>query len=89
MGDPGGVLIVDETGFLKKGVRTVGVRRHYSGTAGWRTRRWPRIWPTPRREGASRYRGHSEAAATAAQDLAPGRIVVSAAVILGCAVARD
>jgi SRSO17 transposase len=29
-----GVLIVDETGFLKKGVKSVGVQRQYSGTAG-------------------------------------------------------
>lgn len=29
-----GVLIVDETGFLKKGVRSAGVARQYSGTAG-------------------------------------------------------
>lgn len=31
--DPG-VLIVDETGFLKKGEKSVGVQRQYSGTAG-------------------------------------------------------
>ena len=31
--DPG-VLIVDETGFLKKGIKSVGVQRQYSGTAG-------------------------------------------------------
>ena len=29
-----GVLVVDETGFLKKGVHSVGVGRQYSGTAG-------------------------------------------------------
>lgn len=29
-----GVLIVDETGFLKKGIHSVGVARQYSGTAG-------------------------------------------------------
>jgi SRSO17 transposase len=34
LGDPAGVLIVDETGFLKKGVRSAGVQRQYSGTAG-------------------------------------------------------
>lgn len=34
LADPGGVLIVDDTGFLKKGVRSAGVRRQYSGTAG-------------------------------------------------------
>ncbi|GAA1500340.1 hypothetical protein GCM10009787_77970 [Streptomyces bangladeshensis] len=27
LGDPGAVLIVDDTGFLKKGVRSAGVRR--------------------------------------------------------------
>ena len=34
LGNPNGVLIVDETGFLKKGVKSVGVKRQYSGTAG-------------------------------------------------------
>lgn len=34
LGDPTGVLIVDETGFLKKGVKSAGVKRQYSGTAG-------------------------------------------------------
>ena len=34
LGDPGGVLIVDETGFLKKGDQSAGVSRQYSGTAG-------------------------------------------------------
>ena len=29
-----GVLIIDETGFLKKGTRSAGVARQYSGTAG-------------------------------------------------------
>lgn len=29
-----GVLVVDETGFLKKGVKSAGVQRQYSGTAG-------------------------------------------------------
>src|SRR5690242_9534889 len=32
--DPNGVLIIDDTGFLKKGVRSAGVARQYSGTAG-------------------------------------------------------
>jgi len=36
LGDPDGVLIVDETGFLKKGTKSVGVARQYSGTAGRR-----------------------------------------------------
>jgi SRSO17 transposase len=34
LGDPGGVLVVDETGFLKKGSKSAGVQRQYSGTAG-------------------------------------------------------
>jgi SRSO17 transposase len=34
LGDPGGVLVVDETGFLKKGPKSAGVQRQYSGTAG-------------------------------------------------------
>jgi SRSO17 transposase len=34
LGDSGGVLVVDETGFLKKGSTSVGVQRQYSGTAG-------------------------------------------------------
>src|SRR3954451_9054866 len=32
LGEPGGVLIVDETGFLKKGVRSAGVQCQYSPT---------------------------------------------------------
>ena len=34
LGDPDGTLIIDETGFLKKGTKSVGVKRQYSGTAG-------------------------------------------------------
>jgi SRSO17 transposase len=34
LGDPDGVLVVDETGDLKKGIQTVGVQRQYTGTAG-------------------------------------------------------
>jgi SRSO17 transposase len=34
LGDPGGVLVLDETGFLKKGQHSAGVARQYSGTAG-------------------------------------------------------
>jgi SRSO17 transposase len=28
------VVVADETGFLKKGVKSAGVQRQYSGTAG-------------------------------------------------------
>jgi SRSO17 transposase len=34
LGDEDGVLVVDETGFLKKGSKSAGVARQYSGTAG-------------------------------------------------------
>jgi SRSO17 transposase len=34
LGERGGVLIVDDTGFVKKGTRSAGVQRQYSGTAG-------------------------------------------------------
>lgn len=34
LGHPDGVLILDETGFLKKGDKSAGVARQYSGTAG-------------------------------------------------------
>jgi SRSO17 transposase len=32
--DPQSILVVDETGFIKKGTKSVGVQRQYSGTAG-------------------------------------------------------
>jgi SRSO17 transposase len=34
LGDPAGVVVADETGFLKKGTKSAGVQRQYSGTAG-------------------------------------------------------
>lgn len=34
LGDPEAVLIIDETGFLKKGTTSAGVKRQESGTAG-------------------------------------------------------
>ena len=34
LGDPSAVLVADETGFVKKGTRSAGVQRQYSGTAG-------------------------------------------------------
>lgn len=34
LGEPNGVLVLDETGFLKQGTKSAGVKRQYSGTAG-------------------------------------------------------
>ncbi len=34
LGDASGVLVVDESGFVKKGMKSCGVARQYSGTAG-------------------------------------------------------
>src|SRR5690242_965653 len=34
LGDPDAVLVLDETGFVKKGEKSAGVQRQYSGTAG-------------------------------------------------------
>lgn len=34
LGDASAVLVLDETGFLKKGTKSAGVQRQYSGTAG-------------------------------------------------------
>jgi SRSO17 transposase len=34
LSDPHGVMVIDETGFLKKGQHSAGVARQYSGTAG-------------------------------------------------------
>ena len=34
LGEPDGVLIIDETGILKKGVKSPGVERLYGGLAG-------------------------------------------------------
>lgn len=39
LGDPRAVLVIDETGFLKQGVKSVGIKRQYSGTAGSRADR--------------------------------------------------
>ena len=46
LGDPEAVLVVDETGFLKEGRKSVGVKRQYSGTGErWRTVRSGCFWP--------------------------------------------
>jgi SRSO17 transposase len=34
LGDPDAVLVLDETGFVKKGDRSAGVQRQYTGTVG-------------------------------------------------------
>ncbi|MEU1596458.1 transposase [Streptomyces sp. NPDC005708] len=34
LGDDGGVLVIDDTGSIKKGTTSAGVQRQYSGTAG-------------------------------------------------------
>jgi len=36
LGEAGGILAIDETGFVKKGKKSAGVARQYSGTAGRR-----------------------------------------------------
>jgi hypothetical protein len=47
LGDKDGVLIADDTGFLKNGTRSAGVQRQYSGTAdGRRTARSGCCWHT-------------------------------------------
>ena len=52
IGHPDGVLVVDETGFLKKGTHSAGVARQYSGTAGrLRTARLVSSLPTPAAKG--------------------------------------
>ncbi|WP_286963795.1 transposase [Methylobacterium sp.] len=48
LADPVVVLVVNETGFVKKGAHSVGVARQYSGTAGrMRTARSACLWPMP------------------------------------------
>ncbi len=34
LADPAAILVIDETGFLKKGSKSAGVQRQYCGTAG-------------------------------------------------------
>jgi SRSO17 transposase len=48
LGDPDGVLIADETGFLKRGTRSAGVPRSTQEPPGGpRTARSACSWPTP------------------------------------------
>ena len=35
LADPGAILVADPTGFPKKGTKSVGVQRQYTGTLGW------------------------------------------------------
>ena len=54
LGEAGGMLVVDETGFLKKGKKSAGVARQYSGTAGdGRTARWGCFWCIASPKGAA------------------------------------
>ncbi|MER6625215.1 transposase [Streptomyces sp. NPDC000931] len=48
LGEADGVLILDDTGFVKKSTTSAGVQRQYSGTAG-RTENPPRGHPQPDR----------------------------------------
>ncbi|GAB2984666.1 hypothetical protein GCM10023080_057930 [Streptomyces pseudoechinosporeus] len=48
LGGDDGVLILDDTGFIKKGTTSAGVQRQYSGTAG-RTEIPQRGYPQPDR----------------------------------------
>ena len=81
LGDPDGLLVVDETGFLKKGTKSAGVQRQYSGTAGRRENcqvgvflayataarlRLPRPRPLPAREWAEDAARRAEAGIPAA-----------------------
>jgi hypothetical protein len=48
LGDPGAVLVLDETGFVKKGTKSAGVQRQYSGTDLCLADRRQRPWCRPR-----------------------------------------
>jgi len=59
LGDLAAVLVVDETGDVKKGTATAGVQRQYTGPGGSRTRRSRSTWPTRRRGGTRSSTGRS------------------------------
>jgi SRSO17 transposase len=54
LGDPGAVLVIDETGDIKKGTATAGVQRQYTGTAGADRERPSRRLPRIRRPARAR-----------------------------------
>jgi SRSO17 transposase len=56
LADPDAVLVVDETGDLKKGTATVGVQRQYTGTAGRVENAQVGVYGTRTRAGRSRSR---------------------------------
>jgi SRSO17 transposase len=45
--DATGVFIVDETGFIKKGVGSAGVQRPYTASGRSTAASWGYSWPTP------------------------------------------
>ncbi|GAA1497595.1 hypothetical protein GCM10009628_25990 [Paeniglutamicibacter kerguelensis] len=60
LGDPAGILAIDETGFLKKGSAPAGVARQYSGTPDVRkAARSACSSPTPHRPGVPSWTGNS------------------------------
>lgn len=62
LGDPDGVLVVDETGDLKKGVHSVGVVRWGAGEVP----AWAGPFPTPSsRTGQARFRASGSPVTTA------------------------
>ena len=58
LGDPQAVLVVDETGFLKKGTKSAGVQRQTRARPGGsRTARSACSWPTPAATGTRWWTG--------------------------------
>lgn len=51
-GDPEAVLVLDDTGFLKKGLRSAGVQHQHSGAAPGSAGSASSRWPTRPRAGA-------------------------------------